>query len=38
MVLVVIPGAIDFEQLAEAPDGNGQFLLARLFDDRMPLL
>lgn len=38
MVLVVVPGTIDFEQLAEAPNGNGQLLLGCVLDDGMSLL
>ncbi|WP_201360681.1 hypothetical protein [Dictyobacter formicarum] len=34
----IVPGAIDFEQFTEAPDGNGLSLLACLLNDRMPLL
>jgi hypothetical protein len=34
----IVPGAIDFEQLAQTPDGKGLLLLACLFNDRMPLL
>ncbi len=38
MLLVVVPGAIDLQQLAEAPDGKGLLLLARLVDYRVSLL
>ncbi len=38
MLFCIVPGAIDFEQLAKAPDGNGLLLLACLFNDGVPLL
>ncbi|GHO72123.1 hypothetical protein KSC_110150 [Ktedonobacter sp. SOSP1-52] len=38
MLFCLVPGAIDFEQLAKAPDGNGLLLLACMFNDGMPLL
>ena len=37
MLSVIVPSAIDLQQLAETTDGNGQLLLASVLDHRMPL-
>jgi len=37
MLPVIVPSAIDLQQLAETTDGNGQLLLAGVLDHRMPL-